>query len=83
MVDHLIGVGVRGLYVCGSTGEGMSLSCDERISLTQAFVDAVQKLSNNDQLCKKLSINSLAAAPNYSRSIQADKMIAVFKKALL
>ena len=41
MVDHLVRVGVRGLYVCGSTGEGMSLSCDERISLTQAFVKAV------------------------------------------
>jgi colanic acid biosynthesis glycosyl transferase WcaI len=49
----------------------------------KAFVDAVQKLSDNDQLCSTLSINSLAAAPNYSRSIQADKMIAVFKKALL
>ncbi len=23
MVEHLIRVGVRGLYVCGSTGEGM------------------------------------------------------------
>ena len=41
MVDHLIGVGVRGLYVCGSTGEGMSLSCNERIALTQSFVEAV------------------------------------------
>ena len=41
MVDHLIGGGVRGLYVCGSTGEGMSLSCNERIALTQAFVEAV------------------------------------------
>ncbi len=41
MVDHLVRVGVRGLYVCGSTGEGMSLSCDERISLTEAFVKAV------------------------------------------
>ena len=49
----------------------------------KAFVNAVQELSNDDQLYDKLSANSLAAAPNYSRSIQADRMISVFKKALL
>jgi glycosyltransferase involved in cell wall biosynthesis len=49
----------------------------------KAFVNAVKKLSNDGQLYDKLSANSLAAAPNYSRSIQADRMISVFKKALL
>jgi len=40
MVDRLIGEGVSGLYVCGSTGEGMSLTGDERKHVAQAFVNA-------------------------------------------
>lgn len=39
-VDHLLQQGVQGLYVCGSTGEGMSLSSDERKSVAEAFVSA-------------------------------------------
>jgi glycosyltransferase involved in cell wall biosynthesis len=48
-----------------------------------ALVNAVQKLSNDTQLCAKLGENSLVAASRYSRSVQADKMISVFEKALL
>lgn len=40
MVDHLLDQGITGLYVCGSTGEGMSLSSDERRLVTEAYVDA-------------------------------------------
>lgn len=40
MVDYLLASGVSGLYVCGSTGEGMSLSRDERQSVAEAFVKA-------------------------------------------
>ncbi len=39
MVDRLIDEGVSGLYVCGSTGEGMSLTGAERRSVAKAFVD--------------------------------------------
>jgi colanic acid biosynthesis glycosyl transferase WcaI len=48
-----------------------------------ALVGAVQKLSSDPRLCSKLMVNSLAAAPRYSRTVQADEMISVFKKALL
>ncbi|EMI18889.1 N-acetylneuraminate lyase [Rhodopirellula maiorica SM1] len=41
MVEHLLSQGVSGLYVCGSTGEGMSLTSDERRRVTQAYVQAV------------------------------------------
>lgn len=40
MVDYLIKSGVSGLYVCGSTGEGVSLSSDERRSVATAYVNA-------------------------------------------
>lgn len=40
MVDRLIDEGVSGLYVCGSTGEGMSLTGAERHLVAEAFVDA-------------------------------------------
>ena len=40
ITDRLIDSGVSGLYVCGSTGEGMSLSTTERKQVAAAFVDA-------------------------------------------
>lgn len=40
MVEHLLSSGVTGLYVCGSTGEGMSLSGDDRRRVAEAYVTA-------------------------------------------
>ncbi|MGI9472023.1 MAG: dihydrodipicolinate synthase family protein [Rubripirellula sp.] len=40
MIDQLIASGVSGLYVCGSTGEGMSLTCDERKLVVETSVKA-------------------------------------------
>jgi len=41
-VDYLVESGVSGLYVCGSTGEGMSLTLDERRRVAEAFVQATK-----------------------------------------
>jgi N-acetylneuraminate lyase len=43
MVEHLIRDGVTGLYVCGSTGEGVSLTREERMAATEAFVAAARR----------------------------------------
>lgn len=40
-VDYLVGSGIRGVYVAGSTGEGVNLTGGERRRLTEAFVEAV------------------------------------------
>lgn len=40
MVEHLIASGNRGLYVCGSTGEGVSLTTSERCEVAEAYVQA-------------------------------------------
>lgn len=40
MVDFLIANGISGLYVCGSTGEGMSLTTAERQVVATEFINA-------------------------------------------
>lgn len=43
MVEHLLESGVNGLYVCGSTGEGMSLSSAERKVVAETYVEATAR----------------------------------------
>ncbi|HUW58357.1 MAG TPA: dihydrodipicolinate synthase family protein [Planctomycetota bacterium] len=42
IVDHLERWGVAGIFVCGSTGEGLSLSVAEREDTAEAFAEAVR-----------------------------------------
>ena len=42
VVDRLLRLGVGGLYVCGSTGEGISLTGDERRHVADAHVKAAR-----------------------------------------
>ncbi len=42
IVEHLIKDGVRGAFVCGSTGESSSLTTAERIAVNRAFVAAAR-----------------------------------------
>lgn len=43
LVDNLLADGVRGLYVNGSTGEGVSLSVQERMELAAEYVRCVNQ----------------------------------------
>lgn len=40
LTEQLLRDGVRGLYVCGSTGEGVSLTREERMAVAEAYVVA-------------------------------------------
>ncbi len=76
MVDHLGKRGVSGLYVCGSTGEGMSLSTGERQAVAEAFVKAAA-----DSLTTIIHVghNSLAEAKHlaaHAHQIGADAVSA-------
>ncbi len=42
MVEHLVQQNIRGIFVCGSTGEGPSLTIAERKQVAQAYVAAAQ-----------------------------------------
>ncbi len=42
IIDHLVRHGVAGIYINGTTGEGMSLTVAERCNLVEAYVNAAQ-----------------------------------------
>lgn len=68
MVDYLLGRGVSGLYVCGSTGEGMSLSSDERIEVTKEFVETA---AGRAPVIVQVGHNSLAEARRLAFAAQS------------
>ncbi|MCO8123576.1 dihydrodipicolinate synthase family protein [Stieleria sp. TO1_6] len=77
MVDRLIEQGIAGLYVLGSTGEGLSLAIDERQQAAAAFVEAAGgRIPVIVQVgCESLvDANRLAA---HAQSIGADAISAV------
>ncbi len=76
MVDRLIAEGVAGLYVCGSTGEGMSLTGAERRLVAEAYVEAA---AGRVPVIVQVGHNSLAEAAElaaHGRQIGADAVSA-------
>lgn len=87
MVDFLIDQKTTGLYVCGSTGEGVSLSSDERKAVAAAFVQAAR---GRIPVILQVGHTSLAEAQTlaaHAQEIGADAISAVppfyFKPASL
>lgn len=92
LVDHLLLGGVGGLYVCGSTGEGVSLTTAERQEVAAAFVRAaarrvpviVQVGHNSVGEARTLAAHARqigasavsACAPSYFRIESADTLVA-------
>lgn len=42
LVEHYINQQIKGIFVCGSTGEGPSLSSEERMKVAEAFISAAK-----------------------------------------
>ncbi|RFM27476.1 dihydrodipicolinate synthase family protein [Deminuibacter soli] len=43
LVNKLVNDGVKGIFVCGSNGEGPNMTTAERMEVTEAFISAVNK----------------------------------------
>lgn len=77
VAEHLIGDGIRGFYVCGTTGEGPLLSSDERRSVAEAYVAAA---AGRVPVIVQIGHNSLAEARTlalHAAEIGADAIAAV------
>jgi N-acetylneuraminate lyase len=68
LVEHLVQSGVGGLYVCGSTGEGVSLTATERKGVAEAFVNAAD---GRVPVIVQVGQNSLATARELAAHAQA------------
>ena len=68
LVERLLADGVAGLYVCGSTGEGVSLSTPERKQVTEAFIAAA---ANRVPVVVQVGHNSLAEARDLAAHAEA------------
>jgi N-acetylneuraminate lyase len=68
IVQHLIDSQVAGLYVCGTTGEGPSLSTEEREAVVAAYVAAVQ---GRIPVIVQVGHTSLAEAARLARHAQS------------
>ena len=42
LVDKLVNDGLKGIFVCGSNGEGPNMTTDERMKVAEAFVKAAR-----------------------------------------
>jgi N-acetylneuraminate lyase len=43
LVEHLIAQQIKGVFICGSTGEGPSMTVEERMQVAEAFVNLSDK----------------------------------------
>lgn len=64
LVEHLIAQGIAGFYVCGSTGEGPSLTTGERRRVAEAYVQAAAR---RVPVIIQVGHNSLAEARSLAR----------------
>lgn len=77
IVDYLIGAGISGLYICGATGEGASLSNEERRAVATAYMKAA---SGRLTMIVQVGHNSLTEArdlASHAESIGADAISAM------
>ncbi len=77
LVEYLLSEKVGGFYVCGSTGEGPSLTCEERQAVAQAYVESA---AGRKPVIIQVGHDSLREAgrlAEHALSIGADALAAV------
>ena len=73
-IERLIGQGVTGLYVCGSTGEGVSLTNAERKKVT---VESIRAAAGRLPVLVQVGHNSLAEAADLAAHAAANGATAI------
>ncbi|MCU7693877.1 dihydrodipicolinate synthase family protein [Haoranjiania flava] len=79
VVEKLIGDGVKGVFICGTNGEGLSLSIEERMAIAETYVKVVNKRilvfvhvgHSSLKECKKLAAHAQQIGADAISSVSA------------
>ena len=76
VVDYLASKGITGIYIAGSTGEGMSLTDEERRGVAEAYVGAAKGRMKSFVQVGHNSMRASADLAGHAESIGADAVSA-------
>ena len=76
IVDHLESNGITGIYIAGSTGEGMSLTDEERRAVAEAYVGAAKGRLKTFVQVGHNSLRASAELAGHAEAIGADAVSA-------
>lgn len=76
IVDHLESNGITGIYIAGSTGEGMSLTDEERRAVAEAYVGAAEGRLKTFVQVGHNSLRASAELAGHAEAIGADAVSA-------
>jgi len=76
VVDYLASKGITGIYIAGSTGEGMSLTDEERRGVAEAYVGAAKGRMKSFVQVGHNSLRASADLAGHAESIGADAVSA-------
>lgn len=76
IAEHLEQAGIAGIYIAGSTGEGMSLTDEERRAVAEAYVKSCGATMRTVVQVGHNSIKSAAALAAHAESVGADAVSA-------
>jgi len=76
VVDYLAKKGITGIYIAGSTGEGMSLTDDERREVAEVYVDEAKGRMKSFVQVGHNSLKASAELAEHAESIGADAVSA-------
>ena len=77
ITDYLVADGIKGLYVCGSTGEGPLITTEERKNIAAAYVKAAQKRIPVIIQVGHNSIQEACELARHAQAINADAIAAI------
>jgi len=77
VADHLVASGVSGVFLNGTTGEGMSLTADERCKLVEAWVESAKGRLEIIVHVGAQSVREAAALAEHAASAGVDGIAAV------
>ena len=71
---HLVRIGIKGVYIAGTTGEGYSLSFDERIALIEAWRYALDKLPESEKLLAIVNVSTTVVRDAYRLAAKVEEL---------